>query len=173
MDWTIIGLSLVTMGALAAFVSRPWWAPQTTPVGPTPATAPSLAEQREATLTALRDLEFDYEVGKVIDEDYMPLRQALLQDTAMIMAQIEQQTNDLDARIEAEIQAVRGWEIIPASDNAGPCPTCHQLAYPGDRYCRGCGTPLALICPECGQAVSAADRFCVECGFELAVAVAG
>lgn len=183
MDWSAIGLGLVTTGALVVYITRPWWThrwnPQTKPAS-TPAT--SLADQREATLAALRDLDFDHEVGKVTEEDYTSLRQTLLVKTAAIMTQIEHEQataqTDLDARIEAEILAARqklnGGRVTRSPDEGNRvCPTCNRLPLPGDLYCRGCGTHLAPACPECGQTVAPSDRFCVSCGFELALAMAG
>jgi len=184
MDWTAIGLGLVTTGALVAHITRPWWAHrgnhQTQPAS-TPAT--SLANQREATLAALRDLDFDHAMGKVIEEDYTSLRQTLLAKAAAIMTQIEQEQvtaqTDLNDHIETEILAARqnlnGGEQVtysPAEANR-VCPTCGRAPLPGDLYCRGCGTNLAPVCLECGQTVALTDRFCVSCGFELVLAMAG
>lgn len=183
MDWTAIGLGLVTTGALVVYITRPWWIqrwqPQTQPDS-TP--EPSLADQHETIFTTLRDLDFDHAVGKITDGDYTVLRQNLLAKAAAIMTQIDQEQAvaqaALDARIEAEILAVRpklnGGQITHPLDEAGrACPTCSRAPLPGDLYCRGCGSQLALTCPECGKAVTLTDHFCVGCGFELALAVAG
>jgi hypothetical protein len=88
MDWTAIGLGLVTTGALVVYVTRPWWKQRQQPQ-PQPDSVPdtSLADQREAILTALRDLDFDHAVGKVIKEDYVSLRQTLLAKAAAILTQ--------------------------------------------------------------------------------------
>lgn len=184
MDWIAIGMGLVTTGTLLVYITRPWWAHRwnaQTQTASTPAT--SLADQREAILAALRDLDFDHEVGKVTEEDYTSLRQTLLAEAAAVMTQIEQEQvtaqTDLDDHIEAEILAARqnlnGGEQVtysPAEANR-VCPTCGRAPLPGDVYCRGCGTHLAPACPECGQTVALTDRFCVSCGFELALAMAG
>lgn len=177
MDWITIGLALLTFGALAVFVARPWWAQRRQPQ-PETTLDTSLAQQREETLNALRDLEFDYEVGKIIEEDYILLRQSLLADTAVIMTQIEQEQAHLNAPIEAEIFTTRKDDsarqvLLPPAENAGACPICNRIPLAGDLYCRGCGTHLAPACPECGKIISPTDRFCVACGLELALAVAG
>lgn len=183
MDWTAIGLGLVTTGALVAYITRPWWAHRWN-AQPKPVSTPviSLANQREATLAALRDLDFDHEVGKVTEEDYTSLRQTLLAKTAAIMTQIEQEQAttqaDLDDHIEAEILAARqnlngGRLTRSPEEGSRVCPTCSRVSLPGDLYCRNCGAHLAPACPECGQTVTPTDRFCVSCGFELALAMAG
>lgn len=183
MDWTAIGLGLVTAGALVVYVTRPWWIQRWQPQTPSDsAPEPSLADQREATVTALRDLDFDHAVGKITEEDYSSLRQTLLAKVAAIMTQIEHEQAtaqaDLDARIEAEILAARqnlnGGRMTRSPDEGSRvCPTCSRVPLAGDLYCRGCGTYLAPACPECGQTVAPTDRFCVSCGFELALAMAG
>jgi adenylate cyclase len=33
-----------------------------------------------------------------------------------------------------------------------------------DRFCRDCGTMLALACPACGAPVEPGDQFCGSCG---------
>lgn len=183
MDWTAIGLGVVTTGALVVYVTRPWWThrwnPQTKPAS-TP--EPSLADQREATLTALRDLDFDHAVGKITAADYSALRQTLLAKAAAIMTQIEYEQAtaqaDLDACIEAEILAARqnlnGGRVTRSPDEGSRvCPTCSRVPLSGDLYCRSCGTHLVPACPECGQPVASTDRFCVSCGFELVLAMVG
>lgn len=51
--------------------------------------------ERERSFRALADLDFDYESGKISQEDYEPLRAALLAETAEVLARI-------DARITAK-----------------------------------------------------------------------
>ena len=182
-DMAVI-LGMLVAGAVAAFVAWPWrmqrkmlrpaFGAAATPHGE------ALAERREAVLTALRDLDFDRAVGKVIEEDYSPLRQALLTEAVAVMAQLDDERAtveaDLDALIEAEVLAVsqtlgaehRGDE--PAGD--GACPACGRAFRPGDLYCAGCGARLHIPCPECGRVARLDDLFCASCGAKLALAVA-
>jgi hypothetical protein len=183
MDWTAIGLGLVAIGVLVIYVTKPWWTQRwqsQTHSDSTPNT--SLVDQREAALVALRDLDFDHALGKVTEEDYVPLRQTLLASAAAIMTEIEQEQiatqTALAAHTEVEILAARqhlnGRQVSPSyTANGRTCPTCSRVPLPDDLYCRGCGTQLTPTCPECGKAVTPTDHFCVECGFELALAVAG
>jgi hypothetical protein len=183
---------------VAAYIARPWWAQrkETAPeldTSPQPAQnsqGESLTQQREALLITLRDLDFDYNVGTVTEEDYGPLRQSLLTQVADIMAQQEQQAAveaNLEARIEAEILAARRSlnsakrsqatsfsppavaSLAPASN--GTCPACGWTRRPDALYCVDCGIKLPSACPECGQTVHSADLFCNRCGTELALAV--
>jgi hypothetical protein len=113
-----------------------------------------LAERHEAVLTALRDLDFDRAVDKVTEEDYGPLRQALLAEAAEATARLDAEQAggdaDLDARIEMEVLAAR-------------------QALQAER--EGIFRAVESVCPACGRAIRATDLFCVGCGTVLAPAV--
>jgi class 3 adenylate cyclase/tetratricopeptide (TPR) repeat protein len=47
------------------------------------------------------------------------------------------------------------------------CPNCGAQNRAEDRFCRNCGTALALTCPTCGSPVEAGDLFCGSCGSRL------
>ena len=48
-----------------------------------------LFRERERSFSALADLDEDYEVGKLSEQDYQTLRGQLLEETAAVVAQIE------------------------------------------------------------------------------------
>ena len=47
------------------------------------------------------------------------------------------------------------------------CSNCGTANEPGRKFCKECGTPLAVICPNCGTANAADDKFCGNCGTGL------
>ena len=47
------------------------------------------------------------------------------------------------------------------------CPSCQAENREGARFCKQCGTALALRCPACGAAHAEDQRFCDECGTAL------
>lgn len=191
MDGVAIGLGLLLAGAVMVFVARPWWAQRgdlehglaSRDGSVEDVHGEMLADRREAVLTALRDLDFDHAVGKVAKEDYEPLRQALLAEAAGVVAQLDDEwarvEADLDARIEAQVLAMRqtlraerSRRVSAASPANNPvCPICGQTSRPGDLYCAGCGTRLNAECPQCGRVVRPTDLFCAGCGTKLALAV--
>ncbi len=63
-----------------------------------------LAQAREAVLQALRDLEFDYQTGKITHQDYLPQREALIQRGAVLSQRLEAEH---EATLEAAIHAAR------------------------------------------------------------------
>ena len=48
------------------------------------------------------------------------------------------------------------------------CSNCGTANEPGRKFCKECGTPLAVTCPNCGAANAADDKFCGNCGTALA-----
>nr|WP_281167852.1 adenylate/guanylate cyclase domain-containing protein [Longispora albida] len=44
------------------------------------------------------------------------------------------------------------------------CHQCGRVAGPGDRFCGGCGTQLALTCDHCGAGIQPGTAFCTSCG---------
>ncbi len=112
---------------------------------------------RVATLSALRDLDFDYKIGKVSNEDYAPLRAQLLAEAAQYIHGQEEE----DAKLEALIQARR------VSKDA-TCEQCGASVGAGQRFCSKCGAPIGSgACPACGKNVRAGDLFCPSCGSRL------
>ncbi len=75
-----------------------------------------LFAERDNINAALADLDFEYECGKVSDEEYQRLRQELLQDVASVSARIEsasaisQKPQSEDA-VEAEIARYKKQKI--------------------------------------------------------------
>jgi class 3 adenylate cyclase/tetratricopeptide (TPR) repeat protein len=50
------------------------------------------------------------------------------------------------------------------------CPACRAENKEGAKFCKRCGTALALRCPSCGAGHEAGQGFCDECGTALAAA---
>ncbi len=71
---------------------------------PTPSALAQLQAQHEAILIAVRDLDFDYQTGKLSEDDYLAQRESLMQRGVDILKQIDAQRSDL---IERAVQRVR------------------------------------------------------------------
>jgi hypothetical protein len=183
MNGIAIGLGLLVAGAVVLFVAWPWRtqreAAEDESAAGVPLTSEALAERREGLLTALRDLDFDHAVGKVVEEDYAPLRETLLAEAAEAIAQLDGQQATTEAELDAYIEAavlVRRQSLGAEHTGVGAargsiCPTCGRVAPNGDVYCGGCGNQLKAVCPACGRETNTADLFCGRCGTRLAVAM--
>ena len=61
----------------------------------------TLFQERERSYAALTELDEDYETGKLSEADYQKLREALLQETARVIIQLEEESlSDVEAEIE-------------------------------------------------------------------------
>ncbi|GAB4262649.1 MAG: hypothetical protein Kow0080_00190 [Candidatus Promineifilaceae bacterium] len=132
----------------------------------------------QAALTALRDLDFDHDLGVVSDEDYPVLRTQLLAEAVSAReATGFSKKDDIEARIEAAIRARRKKRPLPNPSPAQPAAavTCYQCGAemePADRFCTACGSAAAPVCAHCGQQAEPGDKFCAGCGKHLPVWVA-
>jgi hypothetical protein len=95
-----------------------------------------LEERKAAIYENLRDLQFEYRVGKLSDADYQQTKLGLQRELAGVIAQIEQ------------------VEKQPATAAAAPPPTPKPRP---EIKCRSCGavfTKPMKFCGECGKAMS-------------------
>jgi RNA polymerase subunit RPABC4/transcription elongation factor Spt4 len=115
-------------------------------------------EQRLATLTALRDLDFDFQVGKVSEDDYTSLRARLVAEAARTLQ------DDKNDEIETLIQARK-----TSKAKAPACAHCGETLEAGIRFCPRCGTAVEASCPSCGKNIKAGDLFCSSCGSQFTV----
>lgn len=157
MNTTAILIGLGMIGVALPFVMSPFRKKRAENANKS--TAPVQYEEgRVATLSALRDLDFDHKIGKVIDEDYVPVRAQLLAEAAQY---IQQEGKEQEDQLEALIQARR------ASKDAS-CEGCGASMQADQRFCTNCGAPANRVaCPSCGKKVRAGDLFCSSCGGRL------
>lgn len=125
-----------------------------------------LLAERERTLSALQELDFDYKLGKVPEEEYPTQRARLLQKGAEILKRLDELApqkpqDDMDASIERAIKSRR--RKIAASSI-----TDDDIESLVVRRRKGRTTKSAGFCPKCGKAVMASDKFCPSCGKALA-----
>lgn len=126
----------------------------------------TLLAERERAIAVLQELDFDYKLGKVPEEDYPNQRALLLQRGADILRRLDElapkkTASDEDARIERAVAARRKKNAAaPVSDE--------DLEALISARRRGRKTKAAGFCPKCGKPVMAVDKFCPSCGKALA-----
>ena len=83
---TVVVAILLALGALffTLFV-RAKDVPEPLPVSP----IQHLEDRKQAIYDNLRDLQFEYRLGKLSDEDYQQTKQALQKELAMVLAETE------------------------------------------------------------------------------------
>ncbi len=129
-----------------------------------------LLAERDRLLTALYELDFDYALGKIPEEDYPLQRADLLKAGAEVLRQLDTlepvgSTSSLSAedRIEAAVAARRA-DARKLTNNTGELDEI-DLAINARR--REKQEKSAGFCPKCGNAVQKSDVFCSRCGATL------
>ncbi len=118
----------------------------------------------QAVLASIKDLMFDYEMGKVSTDDY----ETLLAKAKLEAAQIRQQMDRFEAdasapapvnsRLDAQIEA-----LIAQARNGGSAPTA-SLLKEIDAEIELLKSATGLTCADCGAALHPGDAFCSRCG---------
>jgi hypothetical protein len=137
----IILASLLTIGVLVFILSvRTKDLPEPAPVSP----FEHLDERKAAIYENLRDLQFEYRVGKLSDQDYQQTKQDLQKELAGVLAEIDRVKQSL----------------------AGQVVTAPAAPAPAKK------TPQRYVCPSCKAEFPTALKFCGECGKPMRAAQA-
>jgi hypothetical protein len=92
-------------------------------------------EARKAEIyAAIRDIDFDYRMGKLTQEDYETLREQYKTEAIGMMKQIDEMQLGKSRRSKNEPAGKTGSRF---------CHHCGQPAAPADRFCSACGGQLA------------------------------
>ena len=97
----------------------------------------------EEVLLALRDLEFDHDLGVVSDDDYARLRERLMAEAATALESAQRREEEVaSAHIEDAVRALRTKRQANGRAVTRFCPQCGNPVDAGDRFCTGCGASL-------------------------------
>ncbi len=142
----IIAIACIIALAVIAFLLgvRAKDLPEPEPVSP----FAHLDERKAAIYENLRDLQFEYRVGKLSDQDYQQTKKDLQKELAGVLAEVD--------RLKARI-AENGF-VSPSA----PTPQKPPASKP----------VTSLICPSCGAKFEKELKFCGECGKPMKVAQA-
>jgi len=94
-----------------------------------------LDERKAAIYENLRDLQFEYRVGKLSDEDYQNTKQDLQRELASVLAEVDA----LKARLGG--QAVPPVHIV----NGLVCASCGAKFEKQLKFCGECGKPMKVV----------------------------
>ncbi len=181
MDLLQVALVVLLAALAIGVVIWPIVRPTRNAVSSKPAGDQALSEliaKRDAALRAVKDLEFDYQTGKVSRDDFPAYEQTLKEQAiAAIQAVDDYQGRqrqlaatreaELDAALEAQIAALRRTPAAtPHVVNSNGHPTTTGSTV--DAAAAPQGAPAPHFCPQCGHAAATDDRFCARCGTSLA-----
>ena len=106
-----------------------------------------LTLQKETLYTAIRDLDFDHQTGKVDAEDHAVLRRQMEAEAVDVLRQLDlaDPLADLDLVAEQQILAYRQKEETAAAAPEDTCPACGTRLTADPTYCPICGQLLKPI----------------------------
>jgi len=138
----IIAVTCVIAIAVIAFVLgvRPRDLPEPEPESP----FAHLDERKAAIYENLRDLQFEYRVGKLSDEDYQATKKDLQKELAQVLAEVD--------RLKG------GGHGSGIRDQGAPAKVVSTAA------------PRGFVCETCGARFEKELKFCGECGKPMGVA---
>ncbi len=175
MELTAIFFSLAVLILVGMFLYAPFIEKRARPVTEEEHDLSALMAERDRVINSLQELDFDFKLGKIPDEDYPMQRASLLQKGADILRKIDSlassspierragsEAQDAEARLEKAIAARR-------ADGAAAKPELSDDDLESMISTRRKGRKVrsAGFCPKCGKPVMVSDRFCPSCGKSL------
>ena len=126
-----------------------WVRPTDIELGPPPNPIAHLEERKAAIYSNLRDLTFEYRLGKLSDSDYEKTKHGLQEELAKVLAEIDSPraaTTQAPAVKAASIPA-RAAAVKPAQVEADPlvCPHCKARFEKPMKFCGECGKPMPEV----------------------------
>ena len=133
----IIVVACVIAITVIAFilVVRPKDLPQPEPESP----FAHLDDRKAAIYENLRDLQFEYRVGKLSDEDYQNTKRDLQKELAKVLAEVDRLRNGV-----RQASGLPKAAQLPAEPNPLICPTCGAKFNLPLKFCGECGKPMKV-----------------------------
>lgn len=126
MEYLIVSLILA---AVFAYIAYPILKPPPEEIVERNALDP-LVTERDSAYQAIRDLDFDFQLGKLSATDYETLRERQKAHAASVLQQI-------DALGQPPVA-----QAAPTRDTKMFCTNCGTPHEPDDKFCRRCGNKL-------------------------------
>ncbi len=153
---TIIATGLAGLGAYYTVLPLLTVAPERVPQLYGGRTRAALEREKTLALRAIKDLEFDYAMGKVARGDFDEMSDRLRRRATRLIGQLDEQGSYL-AAIERELASrlakTPDATVEPAQANLSPmldsaladvlCEGCATANDPDARFCKSCGMKLA------------------------------
>ena len=95
----------------------------------------------------LKDLEFEYKMGRLSGGDFRRLEAVHKSEAAVILQKLDQlgASDIIDVQIESDIAARKARPFSFSSvkrQDSSRCPSCGAEVIPGKRFCADCGLRL-------------------------------
>jgi hypothetical protein len=122
---------LIAVTVLFTFSIRDKDMPAPEPLSPTR----HLDERRAAIYENLRDLQFEYRVGKLSDADYQQTKVGLQKELAGVLAEIE--------KVSSGAPPTPAKVAVPKAQPGTVCPHCNATFPQPLKFCGECGKEMS------------------------------
>ena len=168
MELTAIFFSLAVLILVGIYLYAPFMERRARRVTAEEHELSTLMAERDRVINSLQELDFDFRLGKIPEEDYPTQRTSLIQKGADILRKIDSltpqsvSTQDTEARLDRAIAARRA-----DASTTNPEVSDDDLESMISSRRKGRKAKSAGFCPKCGKPVMVSDRFCPSCGKSL------
>lgn len=168
MELTAIFFSLAVLVLVGIYLYAPFLERRARRVTQEEHELSALMAERDRVVNSLQELDFDFKLGKIPEEDYPTQRASLLQKGADILRKIDSlapqitSTQDTEARLEKAIAARRADASVARAEVSDD-----DLEAMISTRRKGRKEKSAGFCPRCGKPVMVSDHFCPSCGKSL------
>ncbi len=169
MEYIIIAAIIVVVIAVIAYPLFNGTGPET---ASTPNALDEFIAQRDSAYDAIRDLDFDFQMGKLSQSDYEALRDKYKARAAQALQQIDAAVgaDGADTRIEEQVARLRekrsGAKAPSTNGNHREDDVEQEVARLREKR-SGAKATATNGCPNCGAPYRAGDQFCSKCGAKL------
>jgi predicted RNA-binding Zn-ribbon protein involved in translation (DUF1610 family) len=103
-----------------------------------------LLNRKAVVYSNLKDLDFEYKLGRLGESDFHRLEAGLKAEAAEILHKLDQLgiEKNLDEGIEQAIAARKGKLASVQEQRSQVCPSCGAEVIPGKQFCADCGFRL-------------------------------
>jgi hypothetical protein len=102
-----------------------------------------LEDRRAAIYENLRDLQFEYRVGKLSDADYQQTKLGLQKELAGVLAEMERLGGGKTRSQKSEVRSQKPEERTPEPEAGTACPHCGARFETAMKFCGECGKAMA------------------------------
>jgi hypothetical protein len=188
MDIVVALIALAMVVIVAVYVAQPLSVRSRARVEAGESPREKLLAERDSLYAAMRDLDLDFQTGKLLEADYRAMRDTYAARGVEILKALDAaesvdrgprvtgRTSAAADEIEAAVLARRKPQPASADDGieaairarrqaAGRNPKSETPAPSPGRT----GASVRNQCPQCARPIDPSDRFCAKCGAPLAV----
>lgn len=128
----------------------------------------AMLAERDRVLRALQELDFDYTLGKIPEEDYPTQRQFLLQKGADVIKKLDEiKGEDQPLDQVQRIEAILGTDVQISIKSSQKIEKDVDIEAMIAARKRTTESKPDGFCPKCGKPISKNDKFCSKCGTSL------